>query len=158
MKHTARSTARTIVVSAAFVALAAIAPAAADTNFGVRTGIYTDASAAFVGGEIVTSISSSNWYFNPNLEVAVADGRDVITANGDFHYDFVQGRPIYVWAGGGPALIHREIPEDADHSDIGVNFLGGIAWKTSSKVLPYLQGKVTVSDNDEAVLAFGVRF
>jgi hypothetical protein len=158
MQRTTHTTARAILLGAAFVALASIAPAAADTNFGVRTGVYTDANAAFVGGEIVTSISSSNWYFNPNLEVAVADGRDVITANGDFHYDFIQNRPFEVWAGGGPALIHREIPDDADHSDIGVNFLGGIAWKTSSKALPYLQGKVTVADNDEAVLAFGVRF
>jgi hypothetical protein len=158
MNHTTRTTARAIVLGAAFVALAAISPAVADTNFGVRTGVYTDASAAFVGGEFLTSISKSNWYFNPNVEVAVADGRDIITANGDFHYDFLQDRSFYVWAGGGPAFIHREIPEDADHSDLGVNFLGGIAWKTSSKVLPYLQGKVTVSDSDEAVLAFGVRF
>ena len=139
------------------VVLCAAVPARSDTSFGVRTGVYTDANAGFLGGEVVTSIAT-NWYFNPNLEVAVASDRDVVSANGDFHYDFFQDRPYWVWAGGGPAVIHREFSNDADETDLGVNFLGGIAWKTASKVSPYLQGKVTISNNDEAVLAFGLRF
>ena len=139
------------------IALCAAGPARSDTSFGVRTGVYTDANAGFLGGEVVTSIASS-WYFNPNLEVAVSGDQDVVTANGDFHYDFFQDRPYWVWAGGGPAVIHREFSDDSDQTDLGVNVLGGIAWKTSSKVSPYLQGKVSISDNDEAVLAFGLRF
>jgi hypothetical protein len=139
------------------IAVIVAAPARSDTTFGVRTGVYTDANAGFLGGEVVTSIASS-WYFNPNLEVAVAGDRDVVTANGDFHYDFFQDRPYWVWAGGGPAVIHREFDSAGDETDLGVNFLGGIAWKTAAKVSPYLQGKVTISDNDEAVLAFGLRF
>ena len=146
-----------LVVPAVAVALCAATPAAADTSFGVRTGVYTDANAGFLGGEVVTSIASS-WYFNPNLEVAVAGDRDVVTANGDFHYDFFQDRPYWVWAGGGPAVIHREFENNTDETDLGVNVLGGIAWKTTAKVSPYLQGKVTISNNDEAVLAFGLRF
>ena len=74
------------------IGLMAAGPAFSDTTFGVRTGVYTDANAGFLGGEIVTSIASS-WYFNPNLEVAVSGDRDVVTANGDFHYDFFQDRP-----------------------------------------------------------------
>jgi hypothetical protein len=146
-----------LVGAAVAVALVAVAPARSDTNFGVRTGVYTDANAGFLGGEVVTSIASS-WYFNPNLEVALAGDQDVVTVNGDFHYDFFQDRPYWVWAGGGPAVIHRELVSNADETDVGVNFLGGIAWKTSAKVSPYLQGKVTLSNNDEAVLAFGLRF
>jgi hypothetical protein len=139
------------------IVLLAAGPAYSDTTFGVRTGVYTDANAGFLGGEVVTSIASS-WYFNPNLEVAVSGDRDVVTANGDFHYDFFQDRPYWVWAGGGPAVIHREFADNSDQTDLGVNFLGGIAWKTASKVAPYLQGKVTISEDDEAVLAFGLRF
>ncbi len=144
-------------VLAAAAALLAFVPAHAETAFGVRTGVYTDASAGFLGGEVVTSIAPS-WYFNPNLEVALASGRDVVTVNGDFHYDWFRDRPYWVWAGGGPAVVHREIPDSADRTDFGVNFLGGIAWKTSAKISPYLQGKVLVSNSDEAVLAFGLRF
>jgi hypothetical protein len=146
-----------LVGAAVAAALVAVAPARSDTNFGVRTGVYTDANAGFLGGEVVTSIAPS-WYFNPNLEVAVSNDRDIVTANGDFHYDFFQDRPYWVWAGGGPAIIHREFADNSDETDFGANFLGGIAWKTASKVSPYLQGKVTISDDDEAVVAFGLRF
>jgi len=139
------------------IALAASTYALSDTTYGVRTGVYTDASAGFLGGEVVQSIAPS-WYFNPNLEVAAAGDRDVVTLNGDFHYDFFQDRPYWVWAGGGPAVIHRNMPNESDETNIGANFLGGIGWKTSSKVHPYLQGKVTLSETDEAVLAFGLRF
>jgi hypothetical protein len=146
------------IVGAIVVALAAFTPALSATTFGVRTGVYTEQNAGFLGGEVVTSIAPS-WYFNPNLEVAmVATDNNVVTVNGDFHYDFFQDRPYWVWAGGGPAVIHREFPTASDDTDFGVNFLGRIAWKTASKVNPYLQAKVTVSNEDEAVLAFGLRF
>lgn len=149
---------RHLILASLALAVAASAPALADTTFGVRTGVYTDANAGFLGGEVVTSIAPS-WYFNPNLELAVASSsRDVVTVNGDFHYDFFQDRPYWVWAGGGPAVVHRDNSTTPDETDLGVNFLGGIAWKTASKVSPYLQGKVLVSNHDEAVLAFGVRF
>jgi hypothetical protein len=137
--------------------LAASTPAFSGTTFGVRAGFYADASAGFVGGEVVTSIAPS-WYFSPNLEVAAASRRDVITVNGDFHYDFFQDRPYWVWAGGGPAVIHRSMPDETDHTYFGANFLGGIGWKASAKLSPYLQGKVTLSNNNEVVLAFGLRF
>jgi hypothetical protein len=139
------------------IGLAASTQALCDTTFGVRTGVYTDANAGFLGGEVVTSIGPS-WYFNPNLEVAAAGDRDVVTVNGDFHYDFFENRPYWVWAGGGPAVIHRNMPDESDETNVGANFLGGIGWKTSSKVHPYLQAKVTISETDEAVLAFGLRF
>lgn len=158
MKRTAsfgRLAAVAAVATAAF-ALAAT-PASATTDFGFRTGVYTDANAAFLGGEVVTSIAP-RWYFNPNLEVAVNGDRDVVTANGDFHYDFFNDRPYWVWAGGGPAVIHRERPFENDTNDLGVNVLGGIGWKTRSQVSPYTQAKVTFSDVDEVVLAFGLRF
>ena len=137
-------------IAAAFLA----SPLLADTRFGVRTGVYTEESAGFLGAEVVTMISPS-WYFNPNLEVAINGDQDVVTVNGDVHYDFFHDRPYWVWAGAGPAYIHREA---TDSNDFGVNLLGGIGWKTRSKVTPYVQGKVTVSNDDEAVLAVGMRF
>jgi hypothetical protein len=161
MRRYRASTARWVVGSVV-VALAAFTPALSDTNsgttFGFRTGVYTEQSAGFLGGEVLTPLGAS-WYFNPNLEVAlVSSDNDIVTVNGDFHYDFFQDRPYWVWAGGGPAFIHREVPGAADDNDFGMNFLGGIGWKTTSKVSPYLQAKVTLSNEDEGVLAFGLRF
>jgi hypothetical protein len=120
------------------VALVFCSSAFAATTFGVRTGVYTDQTAGFVGGEVLTPIAQ-NWSFNPNLEVAMADSRDVVAVSGDFHYDFFQDRPYWVWAGGGPAVIHREFDDDSDDTALGVNVLGGIAWRTSTKVSPYVQ-------------------
>jgi hypothetical protein len=127
------------------------------TEFGVRTGVYTEASAAFIGAEVLTPIAHA-WYFDPNLEYAAAGGSDVLTVNGDFHYDFVFDRPYYVWAGAGPAVIVHDVEPGDRRSDLGANLIGGIGWKTSPKLTPYVQGKVTVSRDNEAVLAVGLRF
>jgi hypothetical protein len=127
------------------------------TQFGVRTGVYTDVSAAFIGAEVLTPIASA-WYFNPNLEYAAGGvDNDVLTVNGDFHYDFIVDRPYFVWAGGGPAVIFREVQPGDRESDLGVNVLGGIGWK-KPQVTPFVQTKITVARDTEAVLALGLRF
>ncbi len=131
-------------------------------DFGVRAGTYTDAGEAFVGGEVLIELSSP-WFFNPNVEYVFIDDGDLITVNGDFHYDFDVEGPVYVWAGAGAALIFRDDdrprPGDDDDGDteLGVNLLAGVGWRTPS-VVPYIQGKVILSDDSEAALAFGVRF
>ena len=158
MKDNTRLLRRVVPCSLALAAALVLGTSAvAETTFGVRTGVYADESAGFVGGEVVAPIAQS-WSFNPNLEVALANDRDIVAVSGDFHYDFFQDRPYWVWAGGGPAVIHREIENDSDHTVVGMNVLGGIAWRTASKVAPYVQGKFTISNDNEAVLAFGVRF
>lgn len=147
----------------ASAALAVTGRATADTSaqphtqFGVRTGVYTENSGAFIGAEVLTPIGSA-WYFNPNLEYAAGgDDNDVLSVNGDFHYDFLFDRPYYVWAGGGPAVIVRDVEPGNRESDLGVNVLGGIGWK-KPRVTPFVQTKITVSRDTEAVLAVGLRF
>lgn len=148
----------TVAAAACAAAILCAAPAAAQPFvWGVRAGVYTDADAGFVGGEALTAIAPS-WYFDPNLEVAFAGGRDVVTANGDFHYGFLRDRPYYVWAGAGPAFIHRTTDADGRDNAFGLNLIGGIGWKNVQKVQPYTQLKVTLSDRTEAVLAVGLRF
>ena len=140
------------------VAAAAIATdGRADTTAGVRTGYQSDTETGFLGGEVLTSVGSS-WYFNPNVEVSMTNDRDLVTLNGDFHYDFLRDRSYWVWAGAGPAVIRRDRPLEDSRTDLGVNVVGGVGWKTSSRVVPYLQGKVTISDDDAAAIALGMRF
>lgn len=154
---------RTLLL-AGLLLLAAAGPAAAQNpwDFGIRGGVYTDHSDPFVGVELLTRLGSSPWFFNPNVEVVFPDNGDLITVNGDFHYDLPVEAPVYVWLGGGPAIVFS----DRDHgpnandseTDVGFNLLAGVGFLKGQAVRPYVQGKILVSDESEAVLAFGVRF
>lgn len=137
--------------------------ARAQWDFGVRGGVYTDAEAGFIGFEGLTQIGRSAWFFNPNVEVAFPDEGDLVTLNGDFHYDFDTTGNVAVWAGGGPAVLlidddrGRRRDDDDGDTDFGANLLAGVGMK-SGAVRPYLQGKVILADETEAVLAVGIRF
>lgn len=149
-----------LVATALAVALAVTAlPARADgIDFGVRGGLYSDADAAFAGVELLFPVTRS-WYFNPNFEYVFVDRGDLYTLNADVHYDLPVSGQSYVWLGGGPALIVRDPnrPGRDRKTDVGLDLLAGIGWKGGS-IVPYVQGKVVVADNTEAVLAVGVRF
>lgn len=144
--------------------LAALAAPAAAQNawdFGIRGGVYTDDSDPFVGVEVLTRLGGTRWFFNPNVEVVFPDNGDLITLNGDFHYDLPVEGSVYVWVGGGPAIIFRDPDRprnDDSETDVGLNLLGGVGFLKGQPVRPYVQGKVLVADESEAVLAFGVRF
>lgn len=137
------------------------APAEA-VDFGVRAGVYTDESDGFVGGELLFQLSP-RWYFNPNVEWVFVEDGDLFTVNADAHYDFDVDFDGYVWAGGGAALIvadedrPRRRDDDDAETDVGLNLLAGVGWRAGG-ITPYVQGKVIVSDDSEAVLAVGLRF
>lgn len=152
---------KTITLRALVIAIAAMlvaAPAQA-TSFGVRAGYYFDADAVSIGTEVLTPLSqSNNWYFNPNVEVAVGDVRDIVAMNADFHYDFQPSSELAVWAGAGPAIfvIDRGRFED-EEVDVGANLLFGLGANHGS-VRPYGQFKAVLMDDPEAAIAFGIRF
>jgi len=146
------------------LALAAVGlfanPAHAEWDFGLRGGYYTDAEEPFLGLELLTQVGDTRWWFNPNVEFVFVDPGDLWTLNLDFHYDFdTSDRDTYVWAGGGPAVVFRDRGGrfDDDDTEAGLNLLAGIGWQREAFV-PYLQGKILLSDDSEAVLAVGVRF
>ena len=146
------------MVRYAMVALALTllaAPAMADTEFGARAGVITDEGDGFVGAEVLANVHGS-WFFNPNLEAVFADN-DSVSLNGDFHYDLVQRQPYYVWVGAGPALIFRDEDPVHDDTDLGVNLVAGVGFKRT-QFTPYVQSKVTLADDDQFGLAFGMRF
>ena len=134
------------------------AAACAQTDFGVRGGVYTDESEGFVGLELVSRMTGSQWFFNPNLETVFVQRGDLFTVNGDFSYELPTSGQFDIWVGGGPALIFRR-PERGDHStDAALNLLAGIGFSPHNSVRPYVQGKLIVSDTSEAVFGFGLRF
>lgn len=132
---------------------------AADVDFGVKGGIYTDIEEPFVGVEALTRVGASRWFFNPNVEAVLVNRGSLATINGDVHYDLPIDTPdLYLWLGGGPALIYRDPGgRQDDDFDIGANLLAGLGWQLGGAV-PYVQGKILVADDSEAVLAVGIRF
>lgn len=131
-------------------------PAEAQWDFGVRGGYYSDVEEAFLGVEALTPIGPGGWYFNPNVEYVFVDPGDLWTLNGDFHYDFWQEGSWNGWLGAGPAVIFRDVGRH-DETDLGLNLFAGIG-SSQGAARPYVQGKVIISDDTEAVLAVGLRF
>ncbi len=153
---------RTPLLRSGFVAFALVCLllptlARADWDPDVRAGYYTDAEAGFVGGGLLTGVGHSGWYFNPNVEIAFPDNGNLYTLNGDFHYDFGLSSDSSLWLGLGPALVIRDRDRGDNTTDAGLNLIGGLGL-TRGAVRPYVQGKVLISDDTEAVVAVGLRF
>lgn len=147
------------VVALAFLTMPNTGSAASDV--GIRIGYFVDSQAVSFGLEMLTplSVDSRDWYFNPNMEIAMGDTRDMAMFNFDFHYDFETGSNLAVWAGAGPALIlidRDPFREDLDAKP-GIDLLLGLGAKTGS-ARPFVQGKAVVMDNPEAAIAVGIRF
>lgn len=158
MTRHSRSIHRLTLIAVLGALLLVPARAKAGTDFGVRAGVYTDESDAFVGLELLSRLSGSQWFFNPNLESVFIDHGNLFTFNADFHYDFATSGQFNVWLGGGPALIVRDPDRGSSKTDPGLNILAGVGFNPHSAVRPYIQGKAILSDNSEAVFAVGVRF
>jgi hypothetical protein len=133
-------------------------PAMADVHFGVRTGYYTNAEDAFVGGEFITPITKQV-FFNPNVEYVFYDPGNYMTLNGDFHYDFATRGTAMVWAGGGLGLRYKELNGASDSNwNAGLDLLFGLGLRTSNGLIPYVQGKAFLADDNEFSIGFGLRF
>ncbi len=150
-----RATSMATIAAAGLLAVLFSAPAARADNFGVRTGVYTDAGEAFLGVEYLARVGH-RVYFNPNFEYVFGDDPHFMTLNADFHYDFRTRSRAYVWAGAGLGILFTDPKVGDSHTDAGLNLLFGVGLK--GEVVPYIQAKVIVADNSEFVLAFGVRF
>jgi hypothetical protein len=155
-----------VVWMLAFAVLLMPGIARAEIDLGVRTGLYSDADAGFLGAELLMDVTR-RWFFNPNFEYVFVDDGHLYTLNLDAHYDFPTGRaPYSVWAGGGPAVIFNRFDappgcrrcRSTSDTDLGLNLLGGVGFGKRQPIRPYIQGKVTLSNNTEASIAFGIRF
>ena len=155
---------RWYALSIAGLALAALAvtavpqPASAGTTADVRAGIYPDADAVAVGGGLLTPMShGSQWYFNPNVELALGDRRDIVAMSGDFHSDFASEGNATFWVGAGPAILVTDRDgADAD-TDLGINVLTGVGAKRGN-VRPFGQLRGTMANESQVAIVGGVRF
>jgi hypothetical protein len=132
----------------------------ADIKPGVRAGAYFDAGGFFIGGDVLARIAD-RWYINPNLEYVFGDGADLFSGNFDIHYDLPMSKKnLYVWVGGGLAIIHTDPDNDRIEGDTdpGLNLLMGVGFPFGGGNVFYIQPKAIISDNSDFSLAFGVRF
>lgn len=152
---------RWIVYGFAALALMALGISAtrahADMDVDLRASVYPDADAFAIGGGILTSVGRAHWFFNPNLEVAMGDRRDLVIASGDFHYDFASAGNMSIWAGGGPALLVSNPDEGDSETDFGLNALMGIGSRLGA-VRPFGQVRATITDDSQLSIAGGIRF
>jgi hypothetical protein len=155
---TIRESARVLAMASLLFLVPALARAQFDV--GVRGGFYSDASAGFLGAELLTPLPiARGWFLNPNFEYVFVDDGHLYTLNLDAHYDLnTRNEPYYFWLGGGPAIVFSKLDGSDSQTDLGLNLLAGIGFWKRSAVRPYVQGKVTISDNTEASIGFGVRF
>jgi hypothetical protein len=133
-------------------------PARAGTDYDLRLGVYTDASAFALGAGLISGVgSSTSWYFNPNLEMAFGNDAKVVTLNGDLHYDFASSGPMSFYAVAGPAIVYVN-PEFSDsETNLGLNLFGGVTGVRGAS-RPFVQIKGILSDDTELALMGGIRF
>jgi hypothetical protein len=137
--------------------------AQAEIKPGVRAGSYFDPNKAAIGGELLMNINDERTlFFNPNVEYVFLDRAGLWGFNFDVHYDLLRSdEPVYLWVGGGPAILHRDPDLERANSDtdFGVNMFTGVGFKLKgTSLVPYIQPKYTISDQNRFSLAFGVRF
>ena len=124
----------------------------------VRAGVYPDVDGVAVGGGVLAPVGNSGrWYFNPNLEVAMGDTRDIIAMSGDFHYDFAEQGSASFWMGAGPAVLVTDRQVGSTDTDLGVNVLTGVGARHGD-VRPFAQVRGTVANSSQVTLAAGIRF
>lgn len=144
-------TAFSLLLLATTMLFAPVTAEAQAVNWGVRGGYNFDAEEPFFGVEAIFPISRSipNLYFNPNVEHVFGD--DSFTSlNADVHYDFDAGNGFW-WIGAGAAAIF------GDDSDFGLNVITGYGVRRGS-IIPYLQLKGVISDDNQIQVGGGVRF
>ena len=155
-----KRTSRAAVLCTTLAAGLGAAPSATalDLRWGARLGYYTDVGEPLVAVEVVAPLRS-RLSFNPNAEYVFVDGVRYHTLNADLVRRFETQGQQSVWAGAGLGVVSVDpdgAPEGA--TDLAVNLLAGVGFKTSGRVEPYFQGKVVWKDDTELALSFGIRF
>ncbi len=145
---------RLALVGAAAAAVLTAAPAKAG-DFSVRAGAYTDESRFFVGAEYRAPVGG-RLVVAPNFEVVIPEEGSYFSFSADLHYLFRAPGQLQPWLGAGLGVYARNHEGGNDHTDVGLNLIGGLGLRTTLK--PYVQLKVVVKDDTALVLGFGIRF
>jgi hypothetical protein len=131
---------------------------AAEARFGIHAGVWTDDGDPLVGGDVVLPLHEPHWTINPSLEYVAGNRVDRWILNGDALFDLDLDTKAEVWVGGGLAILFNDHDRGGSSTDLGLNLLAGAGLDTSSGLLPYVQGKVVITDDSSFALVLGLRF
>jgi hypothetical protein len=156
--------ARLIAVAVLLASVGAM-PAAAQTRFGGELS-WGDDSDFGLGGRVVLGLEN---YFRAPIDAHLSfdyffpsapNGVDVtyweVNLDGGYRIPGVHG-PINVYAGGGLNIAHGSANGNGN-SDVGVNLLGGVQFKTKNRLLPFVEARVELGGGDQFVLTGGLLF
>jgi hypothetical protein len=148
-----------VLLAALAIGLAAAPSAQAlELDGGVRLGYYTDVGEPLAALELVVPLRA-RLSFNPNAEYVFVDGVSYLTLNADILRRFETQGQHSVWAGAGLGVVSVD-PEGAPEgaTDLALNLLAGVGFRTTGRLQPYFQGKIVWKDDTELALSFGIRF
>jgi hypothetical protein len=143
------------VVAVLALGAAAFDQAQAQTHFGVRGGFYMEQDRGFVGAHLLNKIQR-NWMFMPNFEYVFVEPGSLFTINADLHYDFPSRSNTIFYLGGGLGIAHFSY-QDFANTDVGLNLLTGISF-SRRPVIPFIQAKVTITDDTQLIIGGGLTF
>jgi hypothetical protein len=107
------STCLGVILSCGLAAVAAPAPAAAQTT-GVRAGISLNPDQFYFGGHLETAPLVDRVRFRPNVEIGLGDDVTVVSVNLELVYFFPSRQRWSLYAGAGPALNIIDTARDTE--------------------------------------------
>ena len=93
----------------------------------------------------------------PNAEYVFVSGGNFYTLNLDAHYDLLPLGLVTGWIGGGYSLVFAK-PENFDtQTNSGFNIIAGVGLN-KIPLSPYIMAKYVLTDNNQLVIAAGIKF
>ncbi len=134
------------------------APLHAQERAGARAGVSADPEQFYFGGHIESAALVDRLSFRPNIEIGLGDGLTLVALNVEFVYDVpIQGRPVRVYLGGGPAaniFTFRDGRPRPGGTDVG----GGFTLLVGVEHRDGLFAELKVGAIDSPNLKFGVGY
>ncbi|MGE0354185.1 MAG: outer membrane protein [Gemmatimonadales bacterium] len=161
---------RTLAAVAALVLGAGVGGLAAQTSFGGQIN-WGDDSDLGIGGRIEFGLANmvnvpelkaigSFDYFFPDAPSGVDVTYWEINGNVAYQFTKVKGR-ILPYAGGGLNIAHGSASFggfSGGDTKVGLNLMGGIDFKTSGRLTPFVEAKFEAGGGEQFVLSGGILF
>jgi hypothetical protein len=148
--------ARLVGLAAAWmVALAWVAPAAAQEGPGVRAGLSASPDQFFIGGHYVTKPLVDRLRFQPNVEAGFGSDTTAVAFNVEFGYWMLINAEWQTYFGGGPAMnLYSSSHDDTTDLKAGFNLLAGLRQRSGL----FFELKVGVIDSPDVKFTVGYTF